>query len=145
MSKNELKITEAEIVSTSNDPIEKTENILAQINVTGELIFNSVERITQTIERVKQLDVQIKQLEYEFLLKAKDYDLRIEKIKSNKEIIQSVLNRSSNTIDKILDAVLEMDENNNDPSYLKKREELLEQLRISSDNLSLMFISFLKS
>lgn len=144
MSKHELKVIHSEVASTNNDFIQKTENILSNINETGQSIFNSIDRITQTIERVKELDFQIKELEARFLLKSKEYDFRIEKVKVNKDIIQSVLNRSSNTIDKLLDAILEMDETNNDPSLLKKREELLEQLRISSDNLSLMFISFLK-
>lgn len=144
MSKHELKVIHSEVASTNSDFIQKTENILSNINETGQSIFNSIDRITQTIERVKELDFQIKELEARFLLKSKEYDFRIEKVKANKDIIQSVLNRSSNTIDKLLDAILEMDETNNDPSLLKKREELLEQLRISSDNLSLMFISFLK-
>lgn len=145
MPENEIKIINREIISPNDNLIQRTENLLNQINETGHLMFNTIERISQTIERVKELDYEIKQIEYNFLLKAKEYDFRIEKIKENKEIIQSVLNKSSNVVDKILDAVLAMDEHNDDPAFIKKREDLLQQLRISSDNLSLMFISFLKS
>ncbi|MDO9552946.1 hypothetical protein [Rhodonellum sp.] len=139
-----IKVEAEEVTYELNSSIEKAELFLTRINGTGELILNTVQSITSTIENVKSLNLQIKTIEAEFALRSKEYDLRIEKVKVNAKIIQTTLDRCSITVDKLLDAVLDMNEITDDPNYIKRRSELLEQLRNTSDNLAMMFITFMK-
>ncbi|MBS9525870.1 hypothetical protein KI659_17750 [Litoribacter alkaliphilus] len=139
-----INLEAEEVTYEVGTSIEKAEVFLTKLNETGELVLNSVQAITSTIENVKSLNFQIKQMEVDFELKLKEYDLRIEKAKLHATTIQMTLDRASSTVDKILDKVLDMDIENDNPQYIQKRSELMDQLRNASDNLAMMFITFMK-
>lgn len=144
MENKEIIKVEAEVVQSKVSSLERAESLIYKINDTGNMILSSVDNVTQTIKYVKELDNEIRQIELQFQLRIKEYDMKIEKIKSNSQIINTTLQMMAKQVDKLLDSVLEMDINNHDENYNLKRSELLSTVRNVSDNLSAVFISFLK-
>ncbi len=136
----------------NNKPVKITGNkeldsCLTTIDNDLKILDNNFDKACSVVNKITDAVVTIKTMEYHIELLDKQLEFykaqmgtSLEKFKIGVKVIESQLDSTSKTMDKIVDKILDLDDSNIDANYLKYQSHLLETLNVFSSKFDNMLM-----
>ena len=138
MENNELKKTDIEDITVFDHEvtIEKIDNTISDIKS-----LSSDEK--ETVQALANMNVEIERMDHQLEAFMAETGAKLEKFKVQAPIMETMLDKASDRLDKITEKVLALSDDSTDEIKMKRQQQLMEQLNKANDNFNNMIMKLM--
>lgn len=138
MENNELKKTDIEDITVFDHEvtIEKIDNTISDIKSLSS-------DVKETVQALANMNVEIERMDHQLEAFMAETGAKLEKFKVQAPIMEKMLDKASDRLDKITEKVLALSDDSTDEIKLKRQQQLMEQLNKANDNFNNMIMKLM--
>ena len=138
MENNELKKTDIEDITVFDHEvtIEKIDNTISDIKSLSS-------DVKETVQALANMNVEIERMDHQLEAFMAETGAKLEKFKVQAPIMEKMLDKASDRLDKITEKVLALSDDSTDEIKMKRQQQLMEQLNKANDNFNNMIMKLM--